>query len=84
MTTTLLTIFWQKNKIVTATKLSLWKQGRLPQFEVMVAIAYELGGSMNPKNARKNLTKNTSKIGTNELVPIIFCKIINFLNIMFF
>ncbi len=36
-----------KNKIVTATKLSLWKQGRLPQFEVMVAIAYELCGSID-------------------------------------
>lgn len=39
--------FLAKNKIVTATKLSLWKQGRLPQFEVMVAIAYELGGSID-------------------------------------
>lgn len=39
--------FLAKNKIVTATKLSLWKQGRLPKFEVLVAIAYELGGSID-------------------------------------
>lgn len=33
--------------IVTETSLSSWKRGRLPSFEVLVAIAYELGGSID-------------------------------------
>lgn len=36
-----------KEKIVTATKQSLWKKGGLPKFEVIIAIAYELGGSID-------------------------------------
>ena len=36
-----------KNNIVTSTKLNLWQQGRLHKFEVLVAIAYELGGSID-------------------------------------
>lgn len=36
-----------KQNIVTQTSLSLWKKGGLPKFEVLIAIAYELGGSID-------------------------------------
>ena len=36
-----------KLNIVTETSLSLWKKGSLPKFEVLIAIAYELGGSID-------------------------------------
>lgn len=36
-----------KENIVTSTKLSLWKKGGLPKFEVLIAIAYELNGSVD-------------------------------------
>lgn len=36
-----------KDKIVTETSLSLWEKGSLPKFEVLVAIAYELSGSID-------------------------------------
>lgn len=36
-----------KENIVTSSKLSIWKKGGLPKFEVIIAIAYELGGSID-------------------------------------
>lgn len=36
-----------KNNIVTETSLSLWKKGYLPKFDVLIAIAYELDGSID-------------------------------------
>ena len=36
-----------KNNLVTESSLSLWKQGGLPKFEVLIAIAYELSGSID-------------------------------------
>ncbi len=36
-----------KNNLVTETSLSSWKRGCLPKFEVLINIAYELGGSID-------------------------------------
>lgn len=36
-----------KDNIVTSSKLSLWKKGNLPKFEIIIAIAYELNGSID-------------------------------------
>ena len=36
-----------KKGIVTETSLSLWKKGGLPKFEVSIAIAFELSGSID-------------------------------------
>lgn len=34
-------------KIVCQSSLSEWKKGHLPQFEIIIEIAYELGGSID-------------------------------------